>query len=321
MAHNLYRNEMAFTGEIPWHGLGTKFEEEFTIERAIEAAKLDYLVTKEPIYRQFGDENIEIPDKFVTVNNWNNEILGMVGSRYEVLQNKEAFSPFQILADESGAKITTAGALGNGERVWVLAKLPQVLEPLRGDHVELFMLLSNSHDGSQAVSIRFTPIRVVCQNTLTAAMNGTVETISLKHTQSIKGRLDMSCMILKEMNQHFAILGEKFEQLASFKINDEWLDLYEKKLFGVQPTQDRTGISQSIWLNKTEGFATRFSGGMGIEIPGVKGTAWQAYNAAVEWADYQFPMRGKTDRATSVLFGRANDFKQTAMDAALALVR
>lgn len=321
MAHNLYNNTMAFTGEIPWHGLGVQFEQEFTATEAIEAAGLGFEVTKEPIYRMLADEPVAIPGRFLTINNDNQEMLGMVGDRYEILQNRDAFCFFDEIMAETGARFITAGALGNGERVWMLARLPETFEPLFGDKITQNCLLTTGHDGYTSTEVRFTPIRVVCQNTLTAATRGSKEIISIRHTESIKGRLQQSAIILKEMNAHFAALGETFSELASFRIDDEWLTEYERLLFGEEPKDAKTQASRNIWMRKVEGFQTRMTSGMGVDLPGVSGTAWAAYNAAVEWADYAIPVRDEIKRTESLLWGRGNQFKQTAFDSALALVR
>jgi len=320
MADNLYNNTMAYTGEVPWHHKGTHFSEEFTSAQAVEAAGLGYLVTKEPIYRMLAGEPAQVEGRFVTINNDNQKVLGFVGDRYEVLQNTDAFIFFDELMAESGAKFQTAGALGDGEKVWLMAKLPHTFEPLLGDKIEQFCLLTTSHDGSSGVDVRFTPIRVVCQNTLTAAVRGTKETISIRHTASVKSRLEQSAMILKEMNRHFTALGETFKELAHFRVDDEWIMRYEEKLFGPEPKQDAHGMTKNLWASRMAGYETRLSTGMGIDIPGVKGTAWGAYNAAIEWADYQFPLRKGTDRTESILWGSANAFKQEALDHAMALV-
>jgi phage/plasmid-like protein (TIGR03299 family) len=323
MAHDLYQDKLAYTGEIPWHGLGTRFDEEFTAAQAIEAAGLGYLVTKEPVFRKFGDEVIEVPNHFVTVNQENQEVLGMVGKVYEILQNKQAFDFFDIIQAETGARFSSAAALGKGELMWLMAKLPDSFRPLLGDRVDKFCLLSTGHTGrtGSQTQVRFGADRVVCRNTLMAAMRGVKETISIRHTESNGERLQQAAMIVKEMNAHFTRLGETFEEMASLKINDEWIENYEALLFGPVPTDQTHTVTKNIRERNIAAFETRLSTGMGTDIEGVKGTVWGAYNAAIEWADYEFPQRGKDkDRTMSILFGKANEFKQTAFDSAMALV-
>lgn len=318
---NLYQNTMAFTGAIPWHQKGYHFEQEFTSAEAIEAAHLDYEVVKEPVYRLVGGMPVQVESRFVTVNQETQDVLGFVGDDYRVLQNKQAFAPFDILMAEAGAKFHTAGALGKGERVWILAKLPESWDILLGDKIDLFCLLSTSHDGSTGVDIRFTPIRVVCQNTLTAAVQGTRASISLRHTENLQARLEESATVLVQMRDHFTLLGESFREMASVHIDDAWLKIYEDQLFGLEPKQDAHGITKSLWMKKTNAYHQRLVAGRGVELPGLVGTAWWAYNAAIEYADYEFPIRDEERRTESILWGKANEFKQIAYDGAMALVR
>jgi phage/plasmid-like protein (TIGR03299 family) len=321
MSEKLYQDTMAFTGAIPWHAKGFKFDREFTSAEAIEAAHLDYPVVKEPVYRMVGGMPVQVDHRFVTVNGVTQDVLGFVGDDYRVLQNKDAFAPFDILMEESGAKFQTAGALGLGEKVWILAKLPESWDILLGDKIDLFCLLSTSHDGSTGVEIRFTPIRVVCQNTLTAAVKGTRASVSLRHTENLQARLKESAEVLVQMRNHFNLLGESFREMASVHINDEWLKTYEDQLFGLEPKQDAHGITKSLWMKRTDAYHQRLVAGRGVELPGLAGSAWWAYNAAIEYADYEFPIRDEARRTESILWGKANAFKQTAYDSAMALVR
>lgn len=317
MSENLYMDTMAYSGEEkPWHLKGTQFAEDFTSEEAIEAAKLGFHVATKQLGLIADGRPV---DYFATVNGDTNEILGVVGSRYTPLQNKQAFGFFDELLAETGARYTTAGAIGKGEKIWLLAKMPGTFEPLLGDRIEEFCLLVNSHDGSYPITVRFTPIRVVCQNTLHMALHDSTATVSLKHTSGASSRLQQAAMILKEKNRYFASLGETFKELASFKIDDEWIQDYEDLLFG--KISKEVEISERVRNNRIQkrtGFEIYLNHGKGLEIPGVKGTAWGAYNAAIEYVDYG--LAGDDNDPKSLLFGGLSDFKQEAFDHAYALV-
>lgn len=321
MAHNLYNNIMAFHGELPWHGLGVQFDELMTAEQAFEAAQLNYEVVKEPVYRRFGDNLIAVPDKYITVNMDNQEILGLVGSRYHILQNKDAVEFFDAIMGDTGARFHTAGALGNGEKMWLLAKLPDSYEPLMGDLIDKYLLFTHAHDGTWEIQARFTDIRAVCQNTVTAGMKGTKEFMSLKHTAGARDRLAFVGQLMKDMNDHFAAKKEVFQEFAAFRIDDDWIEAYEENIFGPTPTNAVHGRTQNLYQRKVRAFEQNLMGGMGVEIPGVRGTAWGAYNAMIEFADYDYPMRESTDRVQSILAGTIHDFKQEVFDTTLAMVR
>jgi phage/plasmid-like protein (TIGR03299 family) len=324
--HNLYHNTMVFAGQRPWHKLGVQFEEEFTSAEAIAAARLDYPVLKEQLYRlrpDLGRSIVEPTEAYATINGHTQDVLGVVGDGYEVLQNREAFDFFDILLKESGGKLQTAGAIGKGEKVWMLAKLPEVFYPLVGDGVEQYLLGTTSHDGTMKTEVRFSSIRVVCQNTFNLAMKGSRGVISIRHTQNMRQRLEMAAIVLTRYREHFDLVGENLSKLASVKIDDAWIDEYIERMVG-NPQNVADGRGRTIMENKIKLVEGRLSYGMGVDLPGVAHTAWWALNSMVEFADYDMRAKGQSGdesrRTNSILFGTAADFKQTAFDTAMAMV-
>lgn len=326
MSHSLYRNTMAYTGQQAWHKLGVQFDQEFTSAEAIAAARLDYPVLKEQLYRlrpDLGPKMLEPTEAYATINGHTQDVLGIVGDHYEVLQNREAFDFFDILLKESGGKLQTAGAIGKGEKVWMLAKLPEVFYPLAGDGVEQFLLGTTSHDGTMKTEVRFTPIRVVCQNTFNIALQGNRGVISIRHTQNMRQKLEMAAMVLLRYRDYFDIAGERFGRLASVRVDDAWIDEYLERMIG-NPKNVPDGRARTMMENRIKLIEGRMAFGKGVDLPGVSGTAWWALNAMVEFADYDMKAKGQSEDATrrtqSVLFGRAADFKQQALDTALTMV-
>lgn len=324
--HNLYRNTMAFTGQRPWHKRGVQFEDEFTSAEAIAAARLDYPVLKEQLYRLRPDLGLgmtEPIEAWATINGHTQDVLGVVGDVYEVLQNREAFDFFDILLKESGGKLQTAGAIGKGEKVWMLAKLPEIFYPIAGDGVEQYLLGTTSHDGTIKTEVRFTDIRVVCQNTFNLAMKGSRGVISLRHTTNMRQKLEMAAMVLLRYREHFDLVGEQFSKLASVRVDDAWIDEYLERMIG-NPLNVSDGRGRTIMENKIKLIEGRLNTGMGVDLPGVTGTAWWALNAMVEYADYDLKAKGQasdeTRRTQSILFGTAADFKQQAFDTAMEMV-
>ncbi|HRH61619.1 MAG TPA: DUF932 domain-containing protein, partial [Chitinophagaceae bacterium] len=173
MAHNLNYNQN--TGkhsffsvkEKAWHNLGTIVENHPTSAEAIQFAGLDYEVVKQNIYTtsynadgQAMDFTNRIKTHFATMRPDTGEILGIVGSKYEIVQNKTAFTFFDsLVSDATGIKYETAGALGNGERIFITAKIPEVIKVGRKDIIEEYIFLTTSHDGSGSIMAAFTPIR------------------------------------------------------------------------------------------------------------------------------------------------------------------
>jgi len=157
---------MMYVGEKPWHGLGTRLENAATSAEAIKAAGLDWNVTKQPLFLEGG---MQLERALATVREDTGAVLGVVGKVYQPLQNKDAFSFFDAVVGIKEAMYHTAGALGKGECVWILAKLPGVVRVVGDDITEKYLLLTNRHDGWGSATVMFTPIRVVCQSAIRSA--------------------------------------------------------------------------------------------------------------------------------------------------------
>lgn len=187
MAHNLNYNSKTekhsffSVKEKAWHGLGTIIEDYPTSAEAIKHAGLNYTVEKRPLftldngYLNKDDEiehsEIEVPDFYATIRTDTQEVLGVVGKDYHIIQNVDAFSFFDsIVGGKEGILYETAGALGKGERIFITAKLPEYIKVGRADLIEQFLFLTTSHDGYGSITASFTPIRICCQNTLNAAL-------------------------------------------------------------------------------------------------------------------------------------------------------
>jgi len=321
MAHNLYKDTMVYTGvDIPWHGLGVHFDGMMKSSEAIEAAQLGYEVRKEQLYRKITMENGEkfdgLENAFATINGDTNKTLGIVGSDYAVVQNREMFAFFDEFVEKNAAIFETAGALGNGERIWMLARLPGSFEPIAGDVINQYCLLYGSHDGTCPVSVQFTPIRVVCQNTLNMAINKSESIVKVRHTKNASERLAEAGRILARLNAYYETMGEKMHDLTKFCIDDDFIEAYQNLLFGKE--EDFEDRGRTIRMSKLQMFEGRRLNGMGVDIPGVADSAYGLLNAAIEYADYD--MRNEGNVVQDILFGKCAKFKQKAFDGILQLV-
>ncbi|SEO99124.1 phage/plasmid-like protein TIGR03299 [Mucilaginibacter gossypiicola] len=237
MAHNLFYNEQ--TGKTSffsvkqkaWHGLGLIVADHPTSAEAIRFAGLDYTVEKRPLFtnvlandltdgEDFG--KIAVPNFYATVRNDNNSVLGVVGKDYEVVQNADAFQFFDaIVGGGSGIQYETAGALGNGERVFITAKLPDYIKVGRADLIEQYLFLTTSHDGFGSISAAFTPIRIVCNNTLNAALRNQTGAIKIRHTASANDRLKQAHTLMGISNTMATELEELFNYWTKVRITDK----------------------------------------------------------------------------------------------------
>lgn len=240
MAHNLNFNNR--TGkysffsvkEKAWHGLGQIVQDYPTSEEAIKYAGLDYEVVKSPLYTtgsniietaqgiEIADNQLHIPNYFANVRADNNAVLGVVGKDYHIVQNREAFNFFDaIVGGGDGILYETAGALGQGERIFITAKLPDYIRVGNGDDVtEKYIFLTTSHDGSGSITAAFTPIRIVCQNTLNASLRSMSNVVRIKHTAGAKQRLDDAHKVMGLANTLSNQLQDIFNQWAKVRVSD-----------------------------------------------------------------------------------------------------
>jgi len=233
MAHNINFNEQ--TGqhsffsvkEKAWHGLGQVVQEYPTSEEAIRFAGLDYEVVKEDIYTtsynsdgQPMDFSKRIKTHFATMRPDTGEVLGVVGKDYEIVQNRDAFSFFDSIVGGDGIQYETAGALGKGERIFITAKLPAYIKVGREDLIEQYVFLTTSHDGFGSITAAFTPVRIVCNNTLNAALRNHTNSIKIRHTANAKDRLEQAHKVMGISNQLAGQLEEIFNHWTSVKITD-----------------------------------------------------------------------------------------------------
>jgi len=245
MAHHLNYNEQTdkysfFTvKEKAWHKLGQVIADYPTSAEAIIHAGLDYTVEKRPLFTVNGEDmaqfrnpdaddyfdqiqpDILVPDYFANVRTDTEEVLGLVGKDYTIVQNIDAFSFFDsIVGGGDGVLYETAGALGKGERIFITAKLPDYIRVGREDCIEKYLFLTTSHDGFGSITAAFTPIRVVCQNTLNAALKHHANCIKIRHTSSAQDRLKQAHQLLGISNLLANELEEVFNHWARIPITD-----------------------------------------------------------------------------------------------------
>ncbi len=317
MAHNLFGGRMAFVGEAPWHGLGEAVAETATANEMCRAAGLDWEVTKEPAPgARIVNGKRGTHDRYLIMRNPVGKeqgavALGMVRSGYEPLQNAEAFKFFEPFIDGNYAQFHTAGALGNGERVWVMIRLKDQLVIGKGDVIDRYLLLSNSHDGSGSVSIRFTPIRVVCQNTLNFAMKGGSGAISVRHTRNITRHLataqaeEIKRIIEKAFKQAKTLFGRMALKSLTADRTDEILEL----LFPSTKRQKKHGLEPERW-----GRIRHILDDADLTPPETKNTLWALYNAITRDEDYRESREASCEaRLERVWFGSGHDLKIKAL--------
>jgi phage/plasmid-like protein (TIGR03299 family) len=328
MGHNIEtRNGQAslfYVNEEPWHGLGQKLEKPATAKEAITAAKLDWEVMKVPLYAEKDSGRVPVEDGFGIVRKdlWPGKdckVLGIVGSGYTPLQNAEAFTFFDPIVGEDAAIYHTAGALGNGERIWILAKLPDDIRVVGDDIVNKYLLLSNSHDGTSSVQVKFTPIRVVCQNTLTMALSQG-RTVRVAHTRHLHFHLRQAEKLLGIVRERFSDIEQAFTAMTKVQIDKSRLQEYLKLVYPDPTDEEDEKALRRARMNRSLA-EQLFQQGTGNDRKGVAGTLWAAYNGVAEMVDHRRPYATAQGRLEAIWFGAGYATKAKAFRVAQEKVK
>jgi phage/plasmid-like protein (TIGR03299 family) len=327
MVHNLMNDRMAFVGSPPWHRLGQQVEKRVTSDEMLKAAGLDWQVHKRPaigarIIKERGS-NPPIYDRYFLQRDpieheTDGPVLGVVSHGYEVLQNNEAFGFFEPLISSETCHYEAAGALGNGERVWVQVRVDGLIEVSATDTVGKFFLLSNSHDGRGSVSLRFTPIRVVCQNTLNLAMKGGEDLVKIRHSRNMRDRLsnEQVATLLKVISETFSAAEKQFRKLAATKTTPEIRERLLGDLFPPSEKQKQSGELPLRWSMIDVALSDNR-----VSPKDTRDSLWGLYNAITRTEDYRQPAqeRGPEERLNRVWFGSSADIKVKALQRAVEL--
>lgn len=319
----IYNNEI----EPPWDTLGESVDGCFTWREAMEKAMLDFTVSKRQL-------SIEINGVYQLVNSWgifrddNDYFLGSVGNQYTVIQNEQAFDFVDTLLESvDGAHYDTAGVLYNGERIFVSATIPYSIAPDRApdDKTNCYLMFETSHDGSMSATAKLTTVRVVCNNTLSAALNQKgFGTLKVRHSQGGQDKLDRAKRLYTGVNQSVETLKEKFNTLANRKISANQNTAIMNKIFGDDWKESATK------RNQVERIATLFDSNDNGAFPEIKGSAYSMLQSITNWVDHERSVR-KTDRlngldesqvrAQNAVFNGGDALKQQALEVVLAATK
>lgn len=288
---------MFYTREKPWHGLGTRVVCAPTSKEALGLAGLDWNVVQEPVITASG----EIAEGYkANVRDTDRKVLGIVTDRYKIIQNEEAFAFTDELLGQ-GVRYETAGSLQGGKKVWMLARLPQEYI-IAGERISPFLVFSNTHDGSGAVKVAVTPVRVVCNNTLNLALHTAQRSWSMVHTGDIKEKIDEARNTLFLAEKYMDSLGKEFENLRTKAIRDSEVMEYIELLL---PLDEKMSNQQRKNIKRLrEDMGKRY-----FDAPDLQDVGKNAYrfiNAVSDFATHADPLR-KTANYKENLFSRTVD--------------
>lgn len=335
--HNLMTdkrtNEISFVNNVKnvkdraWHHLGQEVTEAMTSKEVITKAHLDYNVIKTRVKTNYEGVDIEIPNRMSTINEVNKKVLGLVTDTYQVVQNDEAFLFFDSIVGEGKAIFETAGALGNGERIFISAKLPDYIKIDSKDVLEKYLFLTNSHDGSGAIIAAFTPIRIVCNNTLNAALKNCSNRVYFKHTKNVSENLSRAMQIMKMSNTMTEEFGQACVQMSKVKITDKQLLEYiaavmsndekiiSQKDFETEYSTRNINIAQQIFEYGTTNDTQL--------MVSTKGTLFGAYNSITGYFQNMKGWKTPEEKLDALILsdkGTARNKTQKAFNMALSML-
>ena len=310
MAHMV--ETMAYAGEVPWHGLGTNVPADLGPIQMMQKAGCDWTVSKQQMYVMDG---IPVTGKKALIRDSDNSVLDIVGDDWNPVQNDEAFEFFHEYCMAGDMEMHTAGSLDNGRNVWVLAKVKESFSILGDDQVDSYLLFSNPHKYGKAIDVRFTPIRVVCNNTLTMSLNADSKNqVKLNHRTVFDA---------DNVKQTLGIAHDKFEKykevaefLSSKRYTNESLVNYYNEVFPHTYAGSKGKTVESFDdLTKN----AKAAHGVLHTQPGAtscEGSFWQAFNSVTYMTDHLMG-RSAESRLNSAWFGQNQTRKVKALQKAV----
>ena len=317
MAHELEmigdKASMAYTGDLPWHGLGTKVSNDLTPDQMLKAAGLDWTVDPINLFANVGDKEIPTGHRAL-VRSSDQKVIDVVTDDWNPCQNSEAFEFFNDFVAAGDMEMHTAGSLKDGKIVWALAKVADSFELFGGrDKVDAYLHFTNPHQYGQSIDVRFTPIRVVCNNTLTLSLN-----MKSKNMVKVSHRREFDGDTVKETLGVAKHKLEQYKEMAMYlsqkRFTNESIVDYFGRVFPVltQKEKARKDLSKSATYALEEALFTQPGAELG------EGTWWQAFNTVTYMTDHIIG-RSVDSRLTSAWYGANKNLKTKALELAVEM--
>ena len=308
---------MAYANAKPWHGLGTPVDESITPEEMVEKAGLNWAVATAPLKYDvpmgFRVRTREAPKQRALYRTDTGDLLDVVGHEWNPVQNTEVLEFFREYVEAGDATLETAGSLDDGRMVWALAKLRASFTLDGDDRVEGYVLLANPHQYRKALTVKVTNIRVVCWNTITAALRGAGREVRLSHrkpfTESVRQEAKRNLGIAREKVDAFAGVADRLSRLTldqedAAKLAGEILGV-EDPLESLERPRGSYNLRHVLDLYNGDGAGSR--------LPSAQDTGWGLLNAVTEWQDH-YQGHNQNNRLKTSWFGRGETLKRRAMD-------
>jgi len=332
--HNLEQinGDTAFVAyrEAGWHGLGQVVEEELTAQSAIEKAMLDWTVELHPlqsvVVTDTGVEIVDVKDKFATIRKHplkdTRDALGVVGTRYTPIQNKEVFNFLDALVD-SGSSYETAGSIDGGKKIFITMRMPNGILVGGKDKSDMYIFATTSHDGSFSLSVALTAVRVVCQNTWRMARRASQYKHTIRHTANSNKSIAEARDVMQLSFEYGGFLQEQADKLTKTTVTNGDVDEFLSKLFpiptdiakamGKRPLEKNELKVITMLDTKKDTIKNLYHNSPGQQM--LDNNAWRLFNSVTEYADYYSTVRGSdTRRAERVVLAEGEVIKDRALD-------
>jgi len=249
-----------------------------------------------------------INNKNAVIRTDTNQYLGIVGDRYNPIQNRDFFNFFTNVCDISKLKISNAGIVGNGSKIWLSTKLPETIKLKNVDELKYYILFINSHDGSTAMNICITPIRVACENTLMIATRKAVRNIKIMHTKNYNEKIHMANSILNIAYEYVSETSKTFEYLSNIKLSDKEAYMLLLNTVSPDPVKNVDEVSKRT-LNVVDYMMNILHSNVGgMDMETTKGTAFGVFNALAYYYDHiKYSDSSGKDGFEPILFGHVNE--------------
>lgn len=308
---------MAYVGQVPWHGLGTRLAEGAPIEVWLSAAGLNWSLVSEPVMYRHGDEIRRMEDWFVLSRSDTGDALSVVSKDYFPVQPGEVLKFYDDLTRLYGYKLETAGALFGGRKIWALAKTG-LTSRIPGDEIDAYLLLATSCDKTLATTAAFTSVRVVCNNTLSISLDGVGKnrrrSVKVAHNR-VFDAADVK-MQLGVLDKPWESFIENIHRLSETSINDEQAERFFTKL--LSPESKDKPLSP-VAFREHQRLMAAYHNGLGQNAASTKSTAWGLVNAVTYYVDHVRPGGDAGARLNNAWFGTGATLKDRAWDMAVDL--
>lgn len=275
---------------IPWRRVGTNVDGLMTAKEALEKGGLDWTVSKHPLYTTYEGKKVLVPGRFATVRS-DGYPLGVVGKSYQLVQNIDALNFMDALTKTNEAIYESTGSFNGGRIVWMTAKIPGA-ETV--DKVDKYLLLTTSHDGSTPVMAAAIALRIWCANQIQAAIRKARNKFRIRHTTNVESKIEEARRTLVGSLKYFHEVEDLYEKMKGVKVTETQLLTLVEKVFAsdLVAADDRSNRQNTRLENIQEKVIELSKTGNGTHLPGVKGTAWGAYNAITEYLDHHTTVKG-----------------------------